>query len=459
MTTDLSIAALLEAAEYLERRDHNYASTTTSTIPMTLGVTTTTTNKILVPYKSHHNNHHHHHRRQHNNHRNQNHNPHSGHHHNHHQQQQQTHHQNGLHHNALATKQLQLNHQLSPPMNNVVGHIVEDGKHNHHLQHNFILDQHEQLMPDGRKVPVHLAANSQQLLHHHLNLQQTNKLHPHATTTETINSKKNDNFLLSSASEQHSEYPLMISQSHLIGQQQHVVDEMDVEYDFSDLTSHHHRHTNSISSNSTTNSNRRPKKKSQGNRSTHNELEKNRRAHLRTCLEKLKEVVPLESDSSRHTTLGLLTKAKGFIRTLEERDQKQQMQIAELLARQRFLSNQLQMQQQNLSNSAPATTTTAASTIMTGVELIENTKQQLSKHRVVIDNNSGSSTSGISSVGSSYTSTTAMSDIIERTVPVVTTNPIIGSSSLSSSSSLACGSSISNDGSNSNQSSPTLPPA
>lgn len=88
--------------------------------------------------------------------------------------------------------------------------------------------------------------------------------------------------------------------------------------------------------------NRRPKKKSQGNRSTHNELEKNRRAHLRTCLEKLKEVVPLESDSSRHTTLGLLTKAKGFIKTLEERDQKQQMQIAELLDRQRFLRSQLE---------------------------------------------------------------------------------------------------------------------
>lgn len=89
-------------------------------------------------------------------------------------------------------------------------------------------------------------------------------------------------------------------------------------------------------------SGKRPKKKSQGNRSTHNELEKNRRAHLRTCLERLKEVVPLESDSSRHTTLGLLTKAKGFIKTLEERDQKQQMQIADLLARQRYLRSRLE---------------------------------------------------------------------------------------------------------------------
>merc|ERR1711963_895385 len=47
-------------------------------------------------------------------------------------------------------------------------------------------------------------------------------------------------------------------------------------------------------------------KKPQGNRSTHNELEKNRRAHLRNCLEKLKDIVPVGGDSSRHTTLGLL---------------------------------------------------------------------------------------------------------------------------------------------------------
>ncbi len=49
-------------------------------------------------------------------------------------------------------------------------------------------------------------------------------------------------------------------------------------------------------------------------RSTHNELEKNRRAHLRNCLEKLKDLVPLGGDSSRHTTLGLLNKAKHFIK-------------------------------------------------------------------------------------------------------------------------------------------------
>ena len=53
-------------------------------------------------------------------------------------------------------------------------------------------------------------------------------------------------------------------------------------------------------------------------RSTHNELEKNRRAHLRNCLEKLKDIVPVGADSSRHTTLGLLNKAKHFIRVRKE---------------------------------------------------------------------------------------------------------------------------------------------
>lgn len=39
-----------------------------------------------------------------------------------------------------------------------------------------------------------------------------------------------------------------------------------------------------------------------------------RRAHLRNCLEKLKVLVPLGPETSRHTTLGLLTKAKRFIK-------------------------------------------------------------------------------------------------------------------------------------------------
>jgi len=42
-----------------------------------------------------------------------------------------------------------------------------------------------------------------------------------------------------------------------------------------------------------------------------------RRAHLRNCLERLKESVPLGADTSKHTTLGLLTKAKAFIKVCD----------------------------------------------------------------------------------------------------------------------------------------------
>merc|ERR1712213_27305 len=84
-------------------------------------------------------------------------------------------------------------------------------------------------------------------------------------------------------------------------------------------------------------------KKAQGSRSTHNELEKNRRAHLRSCLENLKDLVPVGADSSRHTTLGLLNKAKHFIKNLEEIDKKS-LSAKELLHReQRYLRRRLEL--------------------------------------------------------------------------------------------------------------------
>uniref|UniRef100_A0A0A9Z1J8 Max dimerization protein 1 n=1 Tax=Lygus hesperus TaxID=30085 RepID=A0A0A9Z1J8_LYGHE len=87
---------------------------------------------------------------------------------------------------------------------------------------------------------------------------------------------------------------------------------------------------------------KRPKtKKSQGSRTTHNELEKNRRAHLRNCLEKLKEMVPLGGDSSRHTTLGLLTKAKRFIKSLEQQERRAAVQKDHLQREHRFLRRKL----------------------------------------------------------------------------------------------------------------------
>ncbi|KAM8842497.1 max-interacting protein 1 isoform 1-T1 [Synchiropus picturatus] len=79
------------------------------------------------------------------------------------------------------------------------------------------------------------------------------------------------------------------------------------------------------------------------NRSTHNELEKNRRAHLRLCLERLKALIPLGPDCNRHTTLGLLNKAKAHIKKLEEADRKSQYQLESLEREQRHLQRQLEL--------------------------------------------------------------------------------------------------------------------
>ncbi|KAM3830922.1 max dimerization protein 1 isoform 1-T1 [Vipera latastei] len=88
----------------------------------------------------------------------------------------------------------------------------------------------------------------------------------------------------------------------------------------------------------------RPKKGGGGgsSRSTHNEMEKNRRAHLRLCLEKLKGLVPLGPESNRHTTLSLLTKAKLHIKKLEDYDRKAIHQIDQLQREQRHLKRQLE---------------------------------------------------------------------------------------------------------------------
>ncbi|XP_061577601.1 max-interacting protein 1 isoform X1 [Cololabis saira] len=79
------------------------------------------------------------------------------------------------------------------------------------------------------------------------------------------------------------------------------------------------------------------------NRSTHNELEKNRRAHLRLCLERLKALIPLGPDCNRHTTLGLLNKAKAHIKKLEDADRKSQYQLESLEREQRHLQRQLEL--------------------------------------------------------------------------------------------------------------------
>ncbi|XP_060027333.1 max-interacting protein 1 isoform X2 [Erinaceus europaeus] len=71
----------------------------------------------------------------------------------------------------------------------------------------------------------------------------------------------------------------------------------------------------------------------------------NRRAHLRLCLERLKVLIPLGPDCTRHTTLGLLNKAKAHIKKLEEAERKSQHQLENLEREQRFLKRRLEQLQ------------------------------------------------------------------------------------------------------------------
>ncbi|XP_015754771.1 PREDICTED: max dimerization protein 1-like [Acropora digitifera] len=62
---------------------------------------------------------------------------------------------------------------------------------------------------------------------------------------------------------------------------------------------------------------RKPTKRSQSySRTTHNQLEKNRRAHLRDCLELLKELVPSPPEHQKATTLALLQSAQQYIQVI-----------------------------------------------------------------------------------------------------------------------------------------------
>ncbi|XP_029998661.1 max dimerization protein 4 [Sphaeramia orbicularis] len=83
-------------------------------------------------------------------------------------------------------------------------------------------------------------------------------------------------------------------------------------------------------------------RKTQNNRSSHNELEKHRRAKLRLYLEQLKKLVPLGPDSTRHTTLSLLKRAKMHIKKLEEQDRKALNMKEQLQREHRYLKRRLE---------------------------------------------------------------------------------------------------------------------
>ncbi|XP_019725481.1 max dimerization protein 3 [Hippocampus comes] len=104
---------------------------------------------------------------------------------------------------------------------------------------------------------------------------------------------------------------------------------------------------------SLTQSDKRSKQKSKkisacGNRSVHNELEKNRRAQLRQCLEQLKKQVPLSSDSMRNTTLNLLRRAQLHIKKLQEQDERAE----QLKGRLRWEQRELQVRLEQLQRGA-----------------------------------------------------------------------------------------------------------
>ncbi|MXQ96025.1 hypothetical protein E5288_WYG022250 [Bos mutus] len=98
-------------------------------------------------------------------------------------------------------------------------------------------------------------------------------------------------------------------------------------------------------------------------KSSHNELEKHRRAKLRLYLEQLKQLVPLGPDSTRHTTLSLLKRAKMHIKKLEEQDRRA-LSIKEQLQREhRFLKRRLeQLSAQSLERVRTDSTGSAVST-------------------------------------------------------------------------------------------------
>ncbi|XP_044802243.1 max dimerization protein 4 isoform X2 [Bubalus bubalis] len=89
----------------------------------------------------------------------------------------------------------------------------------------------------------------------------------------------------------------------------------------------------------------------------------NRRAKLRLYLEQLKQLVPLGPDSTRHTTLSLLKRAKMHIKKLEEQDRRA-LSIKEQLQREhRFLKRRLeQLSAQSLERVRTDSTGSAVST-------------------------------------------------------------------------------------------------
>ncbi|KAA3678972.1 MAX dimerization protein [Paragonimus westermani] len=84
-------------------------------------------------------------------------------------------------------------------------------------------------------------------------------------------------------------------------------------------------------------------------RCTHNELEKSRRAHLRACMEALKEHLNFDNDVPRITMLTVLKKATATIQSLRQKNQyletyedKEKQRCAQLIKRRQLLKKKLE---------------------------------------------------------------------------------------------------------------------
>ncbi|CAJ0565534.1 unnamed protein product, partial [Mesorhabditis spiculigera] len=76
-------------------------------------------------------------------------------------------------------------------------------------------------------------------------------------------------------------------------------------------------------------------------RTAHNELEKNRRANLKDCLDTLKSLVPDSQDAAKNTTLALLTRAHDHIEKLDDELAEADHIIAQLEAKKLALLSKL----------------------------------------------------------------------------------------------------------------------
>ena len=135
------------------------------------------------------------------------------------------------------------------------------------------------------------------------------------------------------------------------------------------------RHGNDITSSYLATSSDRNKdvgkfmKRSPTYRATHNQLEKNRRKHLRDCLHALRDLVPSSSDTSKVTTLNLLQSATEYIKVLENDDRHAQSVKRRLYIEQQRLRKKLttllepysNKGQHKLANSKVLTSTTTSS--------------------------------------------------------------------------------------------------